>query len=160
MICRKCGGTIPDGAEFCSFCGEPAGAQNQNNGAYYSAPQNTAPQGAQNGAYYSPPFNGGAQNAQPHSTVGARMSAPVVSLGKYMLWMIASVIPAVGIILSIIFALDSSEPNRANFFRAILIVKIVGVILSVVLSVLFFFVFGLTADVLLSQTEEYLLHTV
>jgi uncharacterized membrane protein YdbT with pleckstrin-like domain len=64
-----------------------------------------------------------------------RSSAPVMSLGDWIITMIVLSIPLVGFIMMFVWGFSSSaNPNKANFCKAALIFFLI----SVVLSFLFF----------------------
>ncbi len=106
MICNKCGAQNAEGTPFCASCGNRL-----------AAPQN---------------------NYQPYQQVPpmqyAQQTEPVTSIGKYLLWWLVGFIPLVGFILTIVFAVDNSNKNRANFFRAQLIIMAIGVLLSIIVA--------------------------
>lgn len=116
MYCGKCGAQIKEGGKFCPKCGEKVGKQST--AAMAVAPasksENTSTQKA-----------GGAQEEL----------APVMSVVSYVILFILSAIPIVGIILILIYALDSTgNKNRRNYCRAIIVMWI--------LSILAVFLFG------------------
>lgn len=135
MVCRNCGKEVKEGTKFCTDCGapvqpEPQATYNQPN--YQQPPQQQYQQYDQSYQHYNP-YN------QPGQ---ADNSAPVTSVGKYILWLILSTIPTAGFIIMIVFALDKTDKNRANFGKAMLITQIcgiaVGIITLIVLAVLGF----------------------
>ena len=110
MLCGNCGAHLADNADYCPRCGTVferfEAAQ---------TPQRTAPGGA-------PP-----RTAVP----GIR---PVVSMGKYFLWWTVALFSnaeLVCCILSIVFAFGTAKPDRANFFRAVLLFKLIVLLLGV-----------------------------
>ena len=87
--------------------------------------------------YQNPPYN--YQNVNP--VYNQPDMSPTTTIGQYIGWLLIGSIPIIGWILVIIFAIDSSNKNRANFFRAqiVMILIFVGVFLlfgSVILSAL------------------------
>ena len=126
MVCKNCGKEVKEGTKFCTDCGAPVQPEPQ---ATYSRPN-----------YQQPPQQQYQQYAQPYQQ--ANNSAPVTSVGKYILWLILSTIPTAGFIIMIVFALDKTDKNRANFGKAMLITQIcgiaVGIITLIVLAVLGF----------------------
>lgn len=129
MICNKCGAQCPDNAAFCTSCGN-----------YLAAQQQTRTEGTQqtHQNYYQQPV----MNPAPPMPYQNEKTEPVTSIGQYILWWLISAIPFVGFILTIVFAVDSSKKNRANFFRAQLIIMAISIGLSIL-----FFIFALTAGV-------------
>ena len=64
-----------------------------------------------------------------------RSSAPVMSLGDWIITMIVLSIPIVGFIMLFVWGFSSSaNPNKANFCKAALIFYLIGLVL--------FFLFG------------------
>lgn len=67
-----------------------------------------------------------------------------------MLWVILAAIPIVGFIIDIVWAVDKSYPARANFFRAMLILRailLVGIfILGRLAAILLFPLFAELAE--------------
>ncbi|MEO7013002.1 MAG: hypothetical protein ABI127_01740 [Dokdonella sp.] len=64
-----------------------------------------------------------------------RSSAPVMSLGDWIITFIILAIPLVNIVMLFVWAFSSTtNPNKSNFCKAYLILALVGIIL--------FFVFG------------------
>ena len=70
----------------------------------------------------------------------SQQSNDVVSVGKYLLYIILFSIPIVGFIMLIIKALDKKEKNISNFAKAQLII----VLASIILCVIMFFIAGAT----------------
>jgi hypothetical protein len=64
-----------------------------------------------------------------------RSSAPVMSLGDWLITFIVLAIPLVNIVMLFVWGFSSSaNPNKANFCKAYLILALVGIVL--------FFLFG------------------
>lgn len=133
MVCRNCGKEVKEGTKFCTDCGAPVQPEPQ---ATYSRPNYQQPPQQQYQQQYAQPYQ---QYNQPYQV---NNSAPVTSVGKYILWLILSTIPTAGFIIMIVFALDKTDKNRANFGKAMLITQIcgiaVGIITLIVLAVLGF----------------------
>lgn len=133
MVCKNCGKEVKEGTKFCTDCGAPVQPEPQ---ATYSRPNYQQPSQQQYQQQYAQPYQ---QYNQPYQ---ANNSAPVTSVGKYILWLILSTIPTAGFIIMIVFALDKTDKNRANFGKAMLITQIcgiaVGIITLIVLAVLGF----------------------
>ncbi|MDR1801655.1 MAG: hypothetical protein LBQ95_07455 [Lachnospiraceae bacterium] len=95
------------------------GDYNQQNTGY-SAPQ--APQGQYN---YAPPAN-----------TGSGMDETPMTLGDWVLTILALLIPCAGIILYLVWAFGSTgNVNRRNYCRAYLIILLAEVIISIIISV-------------------------
>lgn len=133
MVCKNCGKEVKEGTKFCTDCGAPIQPEPQ---ATYSRPNYQQPPQQQYQQQYAQPYQ---QYNQPYQ---ANNSAPVTSVGKYILWLILSTIPTAGFIIMIVFALDKTDKNRANFGKAMLITQIcgvaVGIITLIVLAILGF----------------------
>ena len=64
-----------------------------------------------------------------------RSSAPVMSLGDWIITLIVLAIPLVNIVMLFVWAFSSgTNPNKANFCKAYLILALVAIVL--------FFIFG------------------
>lgn len=64
-----------------------------------------------------------------------RSSAPVMSLGDWIITMIVLAIPLVGFIMLFVWGFSSSaNPNKSNFCKAALIFYLIGIVV--------FFLFG------------------
>lgn len=133
MVCKNCGKEVKEGTKFCTDCGAPVQPEPQ---ATYSRPNYQQPPQQQYQQQYAQPYQ---QYNQPYQV---NNSAPVTSVGKYILWLILSTIPTAGFIIMIVFALDKTDKNRANFGKAMLITQIcgiaVGIITLIVLAILGF----------------------
>lgn len=133
MVCKNCGKEVKEGTKFCTDCGAPVQPEPQST---YSRPNYQQPPQQQYQQQYAQPYQ---QYNQPYQ---ANNSAPVTSVGKYVLWLILSTIPTAGFIIMIVFALDKTDKNRANFGKAMLITQVcgiaVGIITLIVLAVLGF----------------------
>lgn len=119
MYCNSCGNKLADGAEFCTNCGAKQG----NTG---SQTENT-----QRKVNIPPP-----QRTERSSTQGAYSEVQVMSVKDYILMMIVFAIPIVGFVFMFIWGFGSETPiNKKNFARAFLIMAAIGVVLSILLSV-------------------------
>ena len=137
MFCKNCGSELNENFTFCEKCGMPvaedSSAENGPGNENKTAADNAATvqtQGQQ--AHY--------RNAQPYTSPQPQAQQmyggysyqapiqnnfqPVTTISQYAAWMLITAIPIVGIIIAIIFAIDSSNMNRANFFRAQIVVII------------------------------------
>ncbi len=135
MVCKNCGKEVKEGTKFCTDCGAPVQPEPQET---YSRPNYQQPPQQQYQQY-----DQSYQHYNPYNQPGqADNSAPVTSVGKYILWLILSTIPTAGFIIMIVFALDKTDKNRANFGKAMLITQVcgiaVGIITLIVLAVLGF----------------------
>ncbi|MBE6783882.1 MAG: hypothetical protein E7536_07700 [Ruminococcaceae bacterium] len=122
MICRNCGTSCSDTTKFCKACGAPLTPAQQ----VYQQPM---PQ-------QMPPQQFQPQQPYMVNTTVNDNREPVTTIGQYMGWSLLSVLPLVGFILTIVFAVMGSYKNRANFFRAILVWYLIGILLGVVGGIL------------------------
>ena len=60
-------------------------------------------------------------------------TAPGTTIGQYIGWMLVGAIPLIGWIIAIIFAIDGSNKNRANFFRAQIVMFLIAILIAVVI---------------------------
>jgi len=70
-----------------------------------------------------------------------------VSLGDWILTMILSGIPLVGLIMLFVWAFGGgAKASKQNYARAVLIMAVIGIILGVLSSILFAGIFAAFAD--------------
>ncbi len=164
MRCPQCRNDVEDGALFCSECGFNMSVNTQFNQPYSDTQSNVnnvynnqQQFNNRNNGYtaneqsYSMPYNPMSNNAVPGCSVDCE---PSVTLGKYLLWFAAgSLFGPISFIVTVVFALMGKNVNRANFFRALLIIRILFVILAAV-AVVLFIVFGVS-DETFGMIEEY-----
>ncbi len=129
QYCRSCGSTLEEGAQFCRVCGAAQDGYNA------PAPQ-PAPTPYQ--APYAAPYAQPAPAPQPapsYYAAPAQQGAPPLGVGEYILMMIVSGIPFIGFIMLLVWAFGSqTNPNKKNWARAILILMLIGIVLSIILS--------------------------
>lgn len=136
MVCKNCGKEVKEGTKFCTDCGAPVQA-----GAAW---KHTADRiiSSLRSSSISSTISRISIIIRIISPVRLIIPAPVTSVGKYILWLILSTIPTAGFIIMIVFALDKTDKNRANFGKAMLITQVcgiaVGIITLIVLAVLGF----------------------
>jgi len=66
------------------------------------------------------------------------VSSETVSLGDWIVTMILSGIPIVGLIMILVWAFGGgAKPSKKNYARALIIMAIVGIVLSIIISILF-----------------------
>ena len=144
MICKNCGTECPDNVGYCVNCGTPLQQENQyQQSESYTAPNEpyTMPNYGNYNAYNSyNPYN---QYNQP-----VQESKPI-SMGTYLGWfLLGSFLGPISIIISIVFACMTSNRNRANFFRAMLVIWAISVGIGIIVSVaVAFFGFSMMATV-------------
>ena len=124
MICRHCGATVRDGAQFCGVCGKSLDM--------YDATVRAAPS-----AQSAP-----AAPAAPSVVVTPVINNTVpleyrpISAWGYFGYSLLFAIPLVGFICLIIFSFDNSNINRRNYARSFWCALLVVVIIMVVVGVL------------------------
>lgn len=143
MICKNCNAEIDNSSVFCINCGTPVENEPAEQPVYQPQPEQPVyqqqggyrqyqqqpyqQQGYQPQQYQQPP--------QPYynepAPVAQEETAPVTKISSYIGWIILSsfsflIIP---FIIMIVFAVDGSNKNRANFFRAQF--ALVGIILGI-----------------------------
>ena len=65
--------------------------------------------------------------------------APVVSVKEWLLTNLILMIPLVNIVMTLVWAFDSNtNPNKANYFKAALILFAIVMVIYLVLAVVFF----------------------
>ena len=126
MVCKNCGKEVKEGTKFCTDCGAPVQPEPQ---ATYSRPNYQQPPQQQYQQQYAQPYQ---QYNQPYQ---ANNSAPVTSVGKYVLWIILSTMFPAGFIILIVFALDKTDKNRSNFAKAMLITQVCATVMSIIVLI-------------------------
>lgn len=129
MICKNCGANCQDNISYCENCGAFIQQENQ----YQQNEPYTMPNyGNYNYNAYNPPV----QDNKP------------VSMGTYLGWLLlGTVLGPVSLVISIVFACMTENRNRANFFRAMLVIWAVSVVISIIaFAVLAFFGFSMMAS--------------
>lgn len=136
MICKNCNAEIDNSSVFCINCGtpvetEPVQQQTYQQPAYQYQPeqpvyqQQTYQQPAyQQPVYQQPVYQQPVAPAQPET-------APVTKIGSYIGWFLVPCIPLIGFIMMIVFAVDGTNKNRANYFRAQF--ALVGILIGIAL---------------------------
>lgn len=135
MICKNCSAEIDNAAAFCVVCGNPVEKAQP---VYQAAPEQPVYQQPAYQAPIAPPPPAPPAPAVVQQTIVTDKLAPVTTIGQYIGWSLITMIPLIGFIMMIVWAIDSSNMNRANYFRAIWVVALI----SVVLIVLPFFLLG------------------
>lgn len=156
MICRKCGFEVPEGAAFCSNCGEKVFAYKEPEREFDGEPEPFREEPYSDP--YKEPYSGGAY--PPHYNPPVNDKAP--GLKEYLKWMLLypllMFIPGVGTIayfvVCIIRALDKTYEARANYFKAVLIVQIITIVIAVLFIIIVFAVFGSLVATGVSTIED------
>ncbi|MCD7828035.1 MAG: zinc ribbon domain-containing protein [Clostridiales bacterium] len=125
MRCTNCGAELKEGAASCPYCGYSFGT---NNG------QNYAPYQYQQPPYQQPPY----QQPQYQQYPMQEPVEKVTSIGQYIGWsVLAHCLGLISLIICIVFACMGEQKNRANFFRAQLIVWLVLTLIIIIAAVIF-----------------------
>lgn len=136
MICTNCGCELPPTVYFCTNCGAPVSPAERE--MAYEAQQPNA----DSSAAYPPPGNYPPPYEMPYGTPSPQGRAPqdAPSFYNFLIWSLLACIPVVGFIISLVWAFDSQNMIRANFFRASLVGSlIVGAVLGVLIGIPLFF---------------------
>ncbi len=134
MICRNCGTECQDNVAYCTNCG----AYIQQEAQYNQTEPFTMPDyGNYNGNNnYNNMYNNPIQENKP------------VSMGTYLGWMLlGTVLGPISVVITIVFACMSENKNRANFFRAMLVIWAITIVISIIaFAVLAVFGFSMLAS--------------
>jgi len=75
------------------------------------------------------------------------VSSETVSLGDWIVTMILSGIPIVGLIMILVWAFGGgAKPSKKNYARALIIVALIGIVLGIISSILFAGIFATIAN--------------
>jgi len=75
------------------------------------------------------------------------VSSETVSLGDWIVTMILSGIPIVGLIMILVWAFGGgAKPSKKNYARALIIMALIGIVLGIISSILFAGIFASIAD--------------
>lgn len=144
MQCANCGSPLKEGAAFCENCGQATAPENNNIREQESIPQpyaTSSNQPSQGAAMLNQPYQSGAPSPYLNQDPSYRsyQDESIMTTGSWFVTMLITAIPIVGIVMILIWAFGSTgNTNRRNYARAVLI----WAIISLVLGILFFVVFG------------------
>ena len=138
-FCTNCGKEIADGVSFCTECGaprsnEPAAQPVKAETQQYRQPTYTPPPA------YAPPRQAAAPTPTSNSKAG------VVGTGTFFGLQFLFAVPLIGWVACLIAAFIPKNKNIKNYARAMLIWIIIGIVLSVALSLLVKWLGGAIAD--------------
>ncbi|WP_042170515.1 hypothetical protein [Paenibacillus gorillae] len=74
------------------------------------------------------PYNAGYNNQQV---------SPVITVGEWMLMMLISIIPIVGIIMMFVWAFGEGNPTKKNYYKAALMWAAIVLVIYILIAVLF-----------------------
>ena len=138
-FCTFCGTQVPDDIKFCTACGKPMVSMAER--PVTQSPQPVYPQqppayGIPQGQPYAAlPYSAA---ADPNAPLPPESKYEPVTTGGFIGIMLLMLIPIVNIILLLVWACGGCRKvNQANFARAMLIILLIGIILSVVVTFVF-----------------------
>lgn len=120
MYCENCGSKINDGVCFCPMCGKSIKKE-------VSELERELKKQNQKKVVVD------RMNANVSFASNQEM-APVVSTWKFLFYRVITMIPIVGIIITLIFAFDKEDTNKANFAKSYFL----GLLISIVIIVIFY----------------------
>lgn len=137
MICPKCSMNYNDNAQYCPNCGTASDAnsgyqqetyqQNYEQNYQQDYDRSYQQQNYQSNQSYTMPNYGPVNYQQPSAE-------PTVKISQYLGWfVIGSFFGPISLIISIVFACSGTNKNRANFFRALLIIWAITFAISIVI---------------------------
>ena len=122
MFCSKCGNEVKEEIRFCPKCGNPVKNASQNNVEKIETTGQTA----------SAPREAVGKNPYAISQSANDLDGePVVSTWSFLGYRILELIPFVGFIVMIVFAVDKSKKIRANYARAYFLIFVIQILLIV-----------------------------
>lgn len=122
MYCRQCGKELPDGAQFCPYCGAASNAEN-------AGGQNAARQNGSDNGYAAPPYP--PYPPRPYPNPQDIYSGGWIALGFFF--------PLVGLILYLVW--QTELPNRARACGK-------GALVGVIVQFVFWFILVIVAGVI------------
>lgn len=149
MICKNCNAEIVDSAAFCTSCGTPVEKAQPAYQPIYQQPeqpvyQQPVYQQPEQPAYQQPVYQQPEQPVyqqpvyqqpqaviQNNNVIQQEETAPITKISSYIGWSLVPYIPIVGFILMIVFAVDGKNKNRANYFRAMFLVALIVILISI-----------------------------
>lgn len=152
MVCKNCGSEITESMKFCRECGGPVQPETQETYQQSSQQPDYQPPNPQQPNYSQPDYqpqnpqqpnypqqdyqqpNYQAQNPQqPYYYVNQNPTetVPLPSVSTVLWWDIICAIPFIGWIFAIVYAVDKTNPLRANICKAKLIIAAVVFGLSI-----------------------------
>lgn len=125
MFCSKCGHEMKEGIRFCPACGNPV-KKIEGQSVEVREREKGSTLG-QDEPYAAPQFS----NLTTPKVEVEDNTADIVSTWSFVGWRIIEMIPIVGFIVMIVFALDKSERNRANYAKAYFLIMVIQILLFV-----------------------------
>ncbi len=136
MFCGKCGAPVDDGAVVCASCGEAvvSAAEPVNSVPVVESAPVAEPTPFQAQPVYQQPVYQQSVYQQPVIPEGY---SETVSVGEWIGSMLLMMIPVVNFILMLVWAFGGSKKSKSNFFKANLILVLIGVVIGVLIGVFF-----------------------
>ena len=137
MVCKNCGSEITESMKFCRECGGPVQPETQETYQQSYQQSNYQPQNPQQPYYsqqdYQQPNYQPQNQQQPYYYVNQNptKTVPLPSVSTVLWWEIICAIPFIGWIFAIIYAVDKTNPLRANICKAKLIISAIILGLSI-----------------------------
>lgn len=69
-------------------------------------------------------------------------TSPVITVKEWLITLLIMCIPLVNIIMMFVWAFNGDNDSKSNYFKAALILTGIGIVLSVILSILIIFIFA------------------
>ena len=133
MVCPNCGKINPDDSGFCDSCGTILNNLASSHTPAAPADRSIPAQPGPTPVYSNIP----SYTAAPQTGLNNQDYSPL-SVGQYVGMMILSGLPVIGFILLLIWAFGSdTNLNKKNYARAVLIIMLIGIALSIILTILF-----------------------
>ncbi|MDR0363055.1 MAG: hypothetical protein LBJ46_10300 [Planctomycetota bacterium] len=136
MLCDNCGKILPDSAQVCDECGKWLAGRDTSTGGPSSPgaatppplPSTPPPPPQPHGHHHPmghPPYQQQPYQGNPYQQHypqgGYNETAPVVSVGEWMLMDLILIIPIVNIIMLFVWSFGNTNPNRRNKARSSLL---------------------------------------
>lgn len=137
MFCGKCGAPIDEGANVCASCGEAVVVAAQpvaEEPVVQAEPVQEQAQPVYQQPVYQQPVYQQPVYQQPVIPEGY---SETVSIGEWIGSMFLMMIPVVNFILVLVWAFGGSKKSKSNFFKAYLILVLIGVVIGVLIGVFF-----------------------
>lgn len=141
MICTNCGKNLPENAKFCGACGSQMGMAAQPAQSQNAQPQRIVePQMQQQFRPTPPPPQQPPQQQMYRGNINNSGSAQayspsIMSVGSYLVTFLIVCIPIVGFIMLLVWSFGSStNQNKKNFARALLVIMVITAVLYFVLG--------------------------
>lgn len=135
-FCNQCGAQIGEDTRFCTTCGADQGLQTSEppkQQTQYGQPY-TQPGSAQPG-YVQPAYTQANYAQQQPAGKPAEAAAQPMGVWAYVGSILLMSLPIAGFIIAIVWACGAtSNPNRRNLARAMLILIAIGIVLSILFS--------------------------